>query len=206
MAQGGARSSSTFTRAAVGLEGLLVEERLVGYLDPGGEEALRALNSVAGLETTSSCLGRITVIEGRWPWERREETRIVFKSHVPVDPALIALVASRPFENLWLKVTGPIVHFRASTPACAEALLRTAREAGFKHSGALTLSGREGCCVVEVSAPTEATVPLKLDGRLLLVGASLESVVGRLNEALEEGRSRLAGLIRRFPALSRYCP
>ena len=206
MGPDGARSSSTYESGGPDLDSVVLEERLVGYLDPGGEEALRVLNSVRGIWTTSSCLGRITIIEGEWPWERREETRIVYKSHLPIDPAAVALAASRPFENLWLKVTGPILHFRAQSQRCAEALLRLARESGFKHSGIITLAGREGCCVVEVIAPTEVSVPLKLEGRLLLVGGQLEVVVGRVNRALEEGRRRLSRLLSLFPSLTRHCP
>lgn len=183
----------------------LLEERLVGYLDPGAEAVLEALNSIPQLETTSSCLGRVTVVEGPWPWERREETRIVLKSHTGVTPGAIALIVARPLDNLWLKASGPIIHFRVHTRRCAEALLRVAREAGFKHSGAITLAGRPGCCVVEVVSPTEVTVPLKLGGRILLTGQALAEAVSRANGAVGEGRARLNRLLSLLPRLRRGC-
>lgn len=187
------------------LDEILLEERLVGYLDPGAEGVLKVLNSARSAETTSSCLGRVTIIEGEWPWERREETRIVLKSHMGLSPERVALIVSRPLENLWLKASGPIIHFRVYTRECAESLLRAAREAGFKHSGAITLAGDPGCCVVEVSSPTEIAVPLKLEGRILLTGRALVEVVVRANKAVEEGRARLARLLDLLPRALQEC-
>jgi len=195
--------SSTSTLKS--LDEILIEERLVGYLDPGAEGVLRVLNSMQPVETTSSCLGRVTVIEGEWPWERREETRIVLKSHIGLTPERVALIISRPFDNLWLKASGPIIHFRVYTRECAESLLRVAREAGFKHSGAITLTGDPGCCVVEVSSPTEIAVPLKLEGRILLTGRALAEVVLRANKVVDEGRARLARLLDLFPRALEEC-
>lgn len=187
------------------VDGVLLEERLVGYLDPGAEAVLRELNLNPYMETTSSCLGRVTIVEGEWPWERREETRIVLKSHTGVTPEAVALVVARPFDNLWLKASGPIIHFRVYRVECAEALLQAARQAGFKHSGAITLAGDPGCCVVEVSSPTEISVPLKLGGRLLLRGDDLIEVVSRANGAVREGRARLSRLLSLLPGLLGEC-
>ncbi len=195
-------SSTSMPRS---LDEILLEERLVGYLDPGAEGVLRVLNSTPKAETTSSCLGRVTIIEGEWPWERREETRIVLKSHTGVSLERVALIIVRPFENLWLKASGPIIHFRVYTRECAEAILRAAREAGFKHSGAITLAGDPGCCVVEVSSATEVAAPLKLSGRILLSGSALAEVVARANGAVAEGRARLARLLDLLPRVLHDC-
>ncbi|GAB6147777.1 hypothetical protein JCM10135_03180 [Stetteria hydrogenophila] len=184
---------------------MLLEERLIGYLDPGAEGVLRALNVEGVAETTSSCMGRVTVIEGEWPWERREETRIVLKSHTRLSPERVAMVMARPFDNLWLKASGPIIHFRVYSMECGEALLRAARAAGFKHSGAITLAGDPGCCVVEVSSPTEVAIPLKIRGRILVTGWALVEAVELANRALAEGRSRLAKLLSLAPEALRDC-
>jgi len=42
---------------------VLLEERLIGYLDPGAEKFLKPINE-GGLTTTSSCTGRIN--HSRW--------------------------------------------------------------------------------------------------------------------------------------------
>jgi len=184
-------------RLGRGVEEVLLEERMVAYLDPGAEWVLRALNEPPGLATTSSCMGRITLIEGEWPWERRSTTRVVFKTHTWLSLERLLLEISKPYENLWLKVTGPIAHIRASTPECGEWLLSRAREEGFKHSGAITLEARGGCCVIEVAAPTGFSCPLRL-GWLNLYGINqLRVIVRRANRALALGRRRLARLASR---------
>jgi len=187
----------------------LLEERQVAYLDPYAERILEWLNSHPGLRTTSSCIGRITLIEGYWPWERKGNSRIVFKTHYPITPAVLALGISQPFEPLWLKVTGPIVHFRAKTPECAAGLLDAARSEGFKHSGIISidLEGSEWCCVVEVTAPTQFSSPLKLDGVIMASGVQLAVLARRANRALAEGRRRLARLAWRVRSgLAYECP
>jgi tRNA wybutosine-synthesizing protein 3 len=180
------------------IEEILLEERMVAYLDPGAEWVLRALNEPPGLSTTSSCMGRIALIEGEWPWERRLTTRIVYKTHTWLSLERIALELSKPYKDLWLKVTGPIIHVRVSTLECGEWLLSTAREEGFKHSGAITLGARGGCCVVEIAAPTGFSCPLRL-GWLNFYGVNqLKAIVRRANRALALGRKRLARLTTRI--------
>jgi tRNA wybutosine-synthesizing protein 3 len=179
------------------LRRVLLEERMVAYLDPGAEWVLTAINRLPFIETTSSCMGRISLIEGQWPWERRGDTRIVYKAHSAITPARLALEASKPYHNLWLKVTGPILHLRVSTASCARAVLDIARRAGFKHSGIISIEpdGGEPCCVVEITSPTQLSTPVKLEGRLMFVGSNLELLVHRANRALAEGRRRLVRLV-----------
>lgn len=171
----------------------LLEERLIGYLDPGIDSVLRVINSLEGLETTSSCIGRVVVVESRFPWERREESRIVFKSHGGVRAHQLALVLARGYlGDLWLKVSGPIIHIRVSPSSarCTPRILEVARRTGFKHSGVISLDPRGGH-VVEVNSPTQVIAPLRVSGVNTVRGRILGAVVERVNEILLEGRRRL---------------
>lgn len=119
----------------------LREERLIGYLDPGAERYLELLNRPHLVVTTSSCIGRVTVIEGEWHW-LREDARIVFKTHEPVSAGELERVARRFEGRLWAKLTGPILHLRTPSLRSAAKLLSHARSSGFKHSGIISLSSR----------------------------------------------------------------
>lgn len=180
----------------------MLEERMVAYLDPGAEALLRMLNAPSRLSTTSSCLGRIALIEGEWPWERRRETRIVYKTHYYVTPQRLAMEMAKSFENLWLKVTGPIIHFEVLGFACAELLLETARQEGFKHSGIISIDDAEERLIVEVTAPTQFSTPLRLGGVQMVSGPQLVVLARKANRALAEGRKRLARLAIRIPGLA----
>jgi len=184
-------------KLGVDVERILLEERMVAYLDPGAEWVIRAFNEPPGLLTTSSCMGRIALIEGEWPWERRSSTRIVYKTHTWLTPERLALELSKPYRDLWLKVTGPILHLRVSTMECGEWILTRAREEGFKHSGAITLEGREGCCVIEIAAPTGFSCPLRLGWLSFYKVEQIKAIVRRANKALALGRRRLAKLAMR---------
>ncbi len=167
---------------------ILYEERVIGYLDPGSEQILLKLNSRPNLWTTSSCIGRITIVEGRFHWER-ESSRIVYKTHDPISPNEILRVMARPFKDLWLKATGPIIHFQTISDGCAFSLLETARRAGFKHSGIISASN--GTYTVEIIAPTRIDTPLRIDGKDLHTTQGIALLATKANEALLEGRRRL---------------
>ena len=185
----GARAKASV--ASPSIREVLLEERLVGYLDPGAEEYLLKING-AGVLTSSSCTGRITIVEGRWHW-LRDEARVVYKTHKEIGPEVLARVLSRPFDDLWLKVTGPIIHARVPSLECAVKVLEVARSAGFKHSGVLHASPREGY-VIELLSAVQITLPLKLDGRFLVSPDALNELAKMANEALHEGWSRLSRL------------
>ena len=169
------------------------EDRLIGYLDPGAERFLEALNKPKLLVTTSSCTGRITVVEGLWHWER-EEARVLYKTHDPIDVETLWKHATRPFAaNVWLKVTGPIIHFRTPSLRCASKLLQHARSSGFKHSGLISIDPVEGH-TVEVMSGVQLMIPLRRDGVTIIDRSSLEKLAAMANEALLEGRRRLETL------------
>ena len=184
------------------MDEILLEERMVAYLDPGAEALLRMLNAPSRLSTTSSCLGRIALIEGEWPWERRRETRIVYKTHYYVTPQRLAMEMAKGFENLWLKVTGPIVHFEVLGFACAESLLAIARQEGFKHSGIISIDDVDERLIVEVMAPTQFSTPLRLGSVQMVSGLQLVVLARKANRALAEGRKRLARLAMRILGLA----
>ncbi len=184
----------------------LLEERLVSYLDPGAEEILYKINSLENVVTTSSCIGRITIVEAEFPWERREDSRIVLKTHSKVDEFKIALVLSRDLAPLWLKVTGPIIHFRIKNFECASALLNIARRSGFKHSGIISIDERgPSCCTVEINSPTQMIVPLKTKKKVLIRGNDLKVLVLLANEILFEGRKRLRNLVSNIDSIKDFC-
>ncbi len=168
---------------------VLLEERLIGYLDPGAESYLVPINE-GGLRTTSSCTGRITLVEGRWHW-LRGGARIVYKSHREVRLAVIATLIARPFDHLWLKVTGPILHVRLPDIDCVHPVLEASRAAGFKHSGVISVKDE---VVVELMSAVQISSPLKIHGRVVIDPRSLGELVAEANEALRSGWVRLERL------------
>ncbi len=174
------------------IEAILVEERLIGYLDPGAEEVLLKLNKPAKLETTSSCMGRVSIVEGEWHW-MRDEARIVYKTHDTLTLDEVERVLSRPFTDLWLKASGPIIHLKSSSIECAHSLIQLARIHGFKHSGIISAQ-RGGHAVVELMSSLEMSLPLRVRNRDIIREESLVEVVELANRIVNLGRRRLYSL------------
>jgi len=174
----------------------LLRERDIGYLDPGIEPMLERINSVPGLATTSTCIGRVTIVEGEWPWERGEEAaRIVYKTHTRLTLERLMAALSLGYCNLWLRVSPPLLHVRAASEECALHLLELARRTGHKHSGIISLAGEAGI-VVEIMSGAQFTLPLtaRCARTVTLSAPSLERLVSLVNETLEENRRRLSSL------------
>ncbi|MGC8566410.1 MAG: tRNA-wybutosine modification methyltransferase TYW3 [Caldisphaera sp.] len=170
---------------------ILLLERIIGYLDPFAEEYLIKLNNNE-ISTSSSCMGRITVIEGKWHWERNR-ARIVLKSHKPITIYDLSNVIARPFDNLWLKVTGPIIHLKTNKISCAFLILDSARKSGFKHSG--IFSNSNGLYTVELLSAIQIAMPLKINNTYTINPSSLNNVIEIANNALLEGHRRLNKLV-----------
>ncbi len=174
---------------------IVVKERDIGYLDPGIEEIINILNGIPGIATTSSCIGRVTIIEGVVHWGRDGDSRILYKTHGLLKPVDIEKILSRGFRNAWLKATGPILHVRTKTLECALHLLSKARETGFKHSGIISYS-QEGGAVVELLSASQMAAPIVINGvSIVKTGSHLELLAGKANSVVEEGRSRLYSLV-----------
>lgn len=164
----------------------ILEDAIIGYLDPGSLGLLEMLNRPARVATLSSCIGRITLVAGRRPWSRRE-AYIAFKTHDRITVDDIVRVAGRGFRNLWLKATGPILHVKTDSMECAMHMLSQARPYGFKHSGIISVS-HEGV-VVEFMSAVDVTMPLVIDGSPVATG--LEKLVDEVNDAVHGARQLL---------------
>ena len=171
-------------------------ERDVGYLDVGIGPILETLNSVKNIATTSSCLGRIAIVEGIVHWGRDEDSRIAYKTHGKITPEAILRVLSRGFSNLWLKATGPILHARTNSLECALHMLSKARENGFKHSGIIS-HGTPSGTVVELMSASQLSTPLVVNGVVVIrMGREyLEALANKANSTVEEGRRRLKSFV-----------
>ena len=168
------------------------EDREIGYLDPGIEEVLEEFYRRPGAYTTSSCSGRITLVDAPWPWSRRD-SEVVFRSHDPVSVDEVLRILGQPvLHTLWLVAAGPIIHVEAIDVEEAFRILDAARRAGFKHSG--ILSSSEKGVLVELRTGIRIVAPLKTRDRILVPASSLPILIGLANKAVAEGRGRLQRL------------
>ncbi len=171
----------------------LWEDLEIGYLDEDLLDILLEFFKRPESYTTSSCSGRIVVVDSRMPWERKNAT-IIFKKHSSISLEEITSLLSQPvLYRLWLVATGPIIHVVTLTAREALRILRIAREAGFKHSGVLSVS-RKGY-LVELRTGIRLAILLKTSDRIVVDEHGLREAVKAVNEALSEGKKRLQRLL-----------
>ncbi len=167
----------------------LWEDLEIGYLDQDIVDILVEIFLRPKSFTTSSCSGRIVVMDSVFPWAK-EETMIVFKKHSPITlEELLRVVREPRAEMLWLSVQGPIIHVETLDLEEAFTVLEVARRAGFKHSGILA-STRKGV-LVELRTGVRVNVPLGDVDSLWVREDKLRDLVELANRALLEAKGRL---------------
>jgi len=169
------------------------EDYEIGYLDRDLLPLIVLLNRDRDIYTTSSCSGRIVVVDGEVPWIR-EEAEVVFKSHIPVNSSEIDFVyKTSPRSSYWLVVTGPIIHISTTSIKKAVGLLNRARIAGFKHSGIMHVSTTRGV-FIELITGVYITQLIKTRNINVVSPGDLVEVLAVFNKALIEGKHRLQKL------------
>jgi len=106
-----------------------------GFVDEDIKSLLGKINSHADYETTSSCSGRIVLIDASEDNEvKKGSAKWIFKTHKAADPEGVwNLVRQR--EMVWFLQEPLIMHIRCSGKDSAQKLLEIANKTGLKHSG-----------------------------------------------------------------------
>ncbi|ASA76759.1 hypothetical protein [Thermococcus sp. 5-4] len=175
-------------KAMAGLREALAEGKVDGDIIP----LLEKINSLENYFTTSSCSGRISVMEmphfgdkvnsvwlGKWHRE------------VSVEEVLEA-IGRHEKGQLWFLVRSPILHVGARTMEDAVRLLNLAIGLGFKYSNIKSVSHKK--LLVEIRSTERMDVPLGTDGELWVDDAYIERIVGIANSQVRRFKGKLKRL------------
>lgn len=155
-----------------------------GAIDEGIEGLLKTINGQEAYYTTSSCAGRIMILEEA---RLKKDVQWLLASHEPVSlDAVLAALRLPTVRMVWLKAEPFILHVCCRTLRDAERLLGWAHRAGFKHSGIITAGRR---IMVEVRGSDRMDVPLKMG--VPPYEAYLAFLVEIANRKLEENKKRV---------------
>ncbi|WP_297478002.1 hypothetical protein [Thermococcus sp.] len=169
-----------------------------GKVDEDIIELLLLINSIKGIYTTSSCSGRIGIIEepalGAKPL-----SRWLIKVHraIEFEEAKNALNDAR--EGLiFLKSQPPIFHVVAEDMENAKKLHELGLASGFKYTTFKVVSNRY---LVEINATEYLTAPLGKDGKILVDEEYLRFAIEVGNSMLKRSKGRLPRLEENFRKL-----
>ena len=169
-----------------------------GKVDEDIIDLLLLINSIRGIYTTSSCSGRIGIIEepalGAKPL-----SRWLIKVHreMEFEEAKRALEKAR--EGLiFLKSQPPIFHVVAEDLERAKRLHELGLASGFKYTTFKVISNRY---LVEINATEYLTAPLGRDGRVFVSDDYLRFALEIGNSMLRRSKGRLPRLMKNFEKL-----
>jgi len=169
-----------------------------GKVDEDIIDLLLLINSIREIYTTSSCSGRIGIIEepalGAKPL-----SRWLVKVHRPIEfeEAWEALKDAR--EGLiFLKSQPPIFHVVAEDMEKAKKLHELGLASGFKYTTFKVISNRY---LIEINATEYLTAPLGKDGKVLVDEEYLRFAVEIGNSMLKRSKGRLPRLEENFREL-----
>jgi len=169
-----------------------------GKVDEDITDLLLLINSIRGVYTTSSCSGRIGIIEepalGAKPL-----SRWLIKVHREMEFEEAKRALEKAKEGLiFLKSQPPIFHVVAEDVEKAKKLHELGLASGFKYTTFKVISKRY---LVEINATEYLTAPLGKDGKVLVSDDYLRFALEIGNSMLRRSKGRLPRLMKNFEKL-----
>jgi len=170
----------------------LADARKEGKADEDIAELVDLINSDKDLYTTSSCAGRVAVLQT--PREHNKlESDWLGKWHKKVTLKDLQEALAKHIKYVaYLQSECPILHVVARDLPAAERILFEAQMSGFKRSGIQAVNPER--VLVEICSTECLEVPLAEDGKRLVDDRYLEYLVGIANTKFLAGRAKLAKL------------
>lgn len=170
----------------------LSEARKDGKADEDIAELVDIINSNKDLYTTSSCAGRVAVLQT--PQEHNKlESEWLGKWHRKVTlQDLEGALKKHTKYVAYLQSECPILHVVARDLKAAEEILFAAQNCGFKRSGIQAINPER--VLVEICSTESLEVPLAENGKMLVDGVYLYYLVNIANIKFSSGRDKLARL------------
>ena len=157
-------------------------------VDKGIKAILDIINKSDDYYTSSSCAGRIALIELPHLGDKKG-AEFLGKWHRKIEPSEIDGAAKKAKTGmLWLLAQSPILHIGANTNDISDSLLKTAISCGFKNSG-LKSTGRK--IIVEICSTERLDSPIGKDGKLFCNEEYLNLLVNISNEIMDRSSLKL---------------
>ncbi|MBN2066653.1 MAG: hypothetical protein JW771_07615 [Candidatus Thermoplasmatota archaeon] len=146
------------------------------------------LNAFDEYYTSSSCAGRIVVLELPCIGDK-QHAHFLGKWHHQITVEDVTVAVKKATSGLiWILAQSPIVHVGATTTASANHLVNLANSCGFKHS---TLKSAGKKFMVEICSTERLDAPIGNNGTLLCRGEYLDLLVTIANEVMERSQQKL---------------
>jgi tRNA wybutosine-synthesizing protein 3 len=175
-----------------------IDKSKKGEIDPGIREICELLNAKPNYYTTSSCSGRIVLLQKKS--DLKNEAEWIFTAHEetdfgPVKSALLSAVkqsnAPLPETDIWFKQEGAILHVCCRTMKDAGSFVNIARNSGFKRAGIISAGETP---VVEIISSEQINAPAMLNGKIIAEDNYFRALVSEADRKIRKNREKLKTL------------
>jgi len=170
----------------------LADARREGKADEDIAELVDLINSDKNLYTTSSCAGRICVLQTPKEHDKLESGWLGKWHHEVTLQDLQDALKNHDKYVAYLQAECPILHVVARDVGGAEKILFAAQQSGFKRSGIQAINPER--VLVEICSTETLEVPLAENGERLVDDIYLGYLVNIANTKFSSGRRKLARL------------
>jgi len=163
-----------------------IDKSKKGEIDEGIKELVDLINSKENYYTTSSCAGRIVLIEIPESG-RKDESKWLLITHSKTDLNEVKN-SLKSKEDVWLKQEGAIFHICCRNLKDAEKLIIAAKDSGFKRTGMIMVEKR---FVVEIISTENVSTIIAKKGKILADDSYLSTLVGECNAKMDKNSAKL---------------
>ena len=160
-------------------------------VDLGIQPILNIINNSDEFYTTSSCFGRIVILEIPTIGNKKE-AKFLGKWHrsIALNDLLSAIKKAKEGQ-LWILSQSPIIHIAAISDNAADKILKIAIACGFKNSGLKSIGKR---IVIEILSTERLDAPIGKNGKVFCNNEHLDLLVKISNEIIEKSTLKLKKL------------
>jgi tRNA wybutosine-synthesizing protein 3 len=160
-------------------------------VDSGIQPILNIINNSDEYYTTSSCFGRIVLLEIPTIGNKKE-AKFLGKWHRPIElNDLLIAIKNAKEGQIWVLSQSPIIHIAAFSDNAAEKILKVAIACGFKNSGIKSIGKR---IVIEILSTERLDAPIGKNGKVFCNNEYLYLLVKISNEIIEKSTLKLKKL------------
>lgn len=159
-----------------------VDEQIIKLLD--------TINSKEGFYTTSSCAGRILLVEIGM---KKDDSRFIFSAHRKVRAEeILAALNQKTKDKVVLQQQNIILHIACKDIGRAKEILECSKAIGLKHTGIISITPRR--IIIEIRNPVGMSLTVKQYGKTIISEDYLRLIIAEMNEKLEENYRKLEKL------------
>ena len=183
-------------RAMKGLRKALAEDKVDKDVIP----LLKRINALDNYFTTSSCSGRISIMEMPYFGDKVNSVWLGKWHREVTAEEVLEAIGKHKSGQLWFLVRSPILHVAARTMEDAVELLNLAIGLGFKYSNIKSVSHKK--LLVEIRSTERMDVPLGEDGELWVDEEYTERIVSLANAQVRRFKGKLKRMGEEIETLS----